>query len=136
MFLLGEFDILDQIGDAYIRAIYCYGNPASIDNVFTDGNNGDANNASDPVGYGKRYQLPRGVDPKNRSHTWKSISYIRENKLFGYIDHVHFLDKRGVIHWDPNNPIKYTIDHNMYDFMRLHTPFPENPLKYIKKFRK
>ena len=134
MFLLGEFDILDQIGDAYIRAIYCYGNPASIDNVFTDGDNGDANNASDPVGYGKRYQLPRGVKPNAGSKRWGYIQYIRDN-LEGYpkeyIDNLHFeKGETGKIHWDPNNPQEgdfYNPDHVKNDWRRKETPKPKFP---------
>ena len=106
----GAYEIAEQIGDAYITAIY-----------------------NNPMPYFTRlnYQLPNGVGPKSDkpSARWKNNKYIMKNKSrgFWYIDNVHFLDN-GKIHWDPNNPQEgflYNSEHVIYDYGRVQTPEPK-----------
>ena len=110
--LLGEgaISLLDQIGEAYILAVY--NNPKYY---FTR----------------LKYQLPEGVYPKSKdpSARWENNKYINKNKssFFEYIDNVHF-NKDGEIHWDPNNPQKgmfYNDKHVLYDYRRSQTPKPK-----------
>ena len=91
--LLGEgaISLLDQIGEAYILAVY--NNPKYY---FTR----------------LKYQLPEGVKAKNRSY-WNKNNYIRNevDGKEGYIDNIHFKPE-GEIHWDPNNPESIFEDKN------------------------
>ncbi|MBP9023044.1 MAG: hypothetical protein KBH06_07575 [Spirochaetes bacterium] len=113
----GGYEILDQIGEAYIKAIY--DNPKKY-------------------GDGKIYQLPERSLLKNaddKKNQWRNYIYILLRLNFsakfwrgGYIDNIHFIFKNNEIHWDPNNPaiIKGEFDaHCKYDYHRVQTPRPK-----------
>ena len=109
LFSTGDIDLLDQIGEAYITALY--ENP-------------------DDFGDGLKYQLPKGVFPKDSNMGWSKNKYIVKNKsILGYIDNLHFL-VYGEIHWDPNNAQEgdfYNPDHVKNDWRRKETPKPKFP---------
>jgi len=109
------YDIVEQIGEAYIKAIY--DNPKDY-------------------GDGRIYQLPEKSLPKSsqKISNWKNHHYILSQieqplKFWqgGYIDNVHFIIEDGQIHWDPNNPIFNKGEfgaHCDFDYGRKQTPRP------------
>ncbi len=125
-----DYDLLDQIGDAYIAAVYGVG---EIQNNRTDGLYSDKKR----YGHDRIYQLPRGIAPKNGKKVWANNEYIKnsmERPAFlqpkEYIDNIHFDadDDKMMIHWDPNNPMGTHEEKQMhfnYDYLRKQTTAPK-----------
>ena len=105
----GDYDLLDQIGEAYIAAVYSVNSKGEP--IFDCGDN-------------KLYQRPRGIYIKNgKSHM--TNKYLKNNKSFwGYIENIDLSDKNGWIHWDPNNAQNDNEwnDHMKFDYGNRHMP--------------
>jgi len=122
-----DYDLLDQIGDAYIAAIYGVGKEDEVDVLYSD---------REKYGHDKIYQLPRGIKPKENKKVWSDSEYVKKNRdsaITGgadeYIDNVHFEKEDNKIHWDPNNPMGTDEErkrHLNYDYLRKQTTAPKS----------